>query len=137
MSRKYKEHFFGTTLLHLICQEGYAEMLKFVVNPNNHSAFDDGDLDLNVLNDRRRTPLHYVFAAPHTTFMALKHGLDENLLPKAIKAEEIEELTQWVSCRYERVNFSIVQYLLLLLLKAPTSPLCVFLCGYSDKTGRT
>lgn len=97
LCRKYKEHHFGTTVLHLICQEGYSEMLKFVVDPSNHSAFDDGDLDLNVLNDRRRTPLHYVFAAPHTTFMALKHGLDDNLLPAAVKAEEIEELTQWVS----------------------------------------
>ena len=94
--RKYKEHHFGTTLLHLICQEGYVEMMKFVVNPDNHSAFDDGDLNLNELNDRKRTPLHYVFAPPHTTFMGIKHGLDENLLPSAVKAEEIEELTHWV-----------------------------------------
>ena len=97
LCRKYKEHFFGTTALHLICQEGYSEMLKFVVDPKNHPAFDDGELDLNVLNDRRRTPLHYVFAAPHTTFMAMRHGLDDNLLPAAVKAEEIEDLAQWVS----------------------------------------
>jgi len=112
LGRKYKEHFFGTTVLHLICQEGYTEMLRFVVNPNNHSAFDDGDLDLNVLNDRKRTPLHYVFAAPHTTYMALKHGLDENLLPKAVKAEEIEELTQWVKPGGPSDRVELVQILI-------------------------
>lgn len=71
-------------------------MLRFVVNPANHSAFDDHELDVNVLNDRRRTPLHCVFTPPHATYMGLKHGLDEDLLPKAVKAEEIEEVSHWI-----------------------------------------
>jgi hypothetical protein len=45
--------------LHIVCQEGYASMLTFIMDPKNHSEFDDIEVDIDCLNDRKRTPLRF------------------------------------------------------------------------------
>jgi hypothetical protein len=86
----------GNTLFHIVCQEGYASMLEFILDPKNHSEFDDVTIDIDVLNDRNRTPLFMVFTPPTGTFMGLTYGLDENCNPNAQKPIGVETLADWV-----------------------------------------
>jgi hypothetical protein len=96
ITRKYKEHWLGNTLLHIVCQEGYASMLTFIMDPKNHSEFDDIEVDIDCLNDRKRTPLFMVFTPPTATYMGQLFGLDENCNPRAEKPEGIETLSDWI-----------------------------------------
>lgn len=41
INRKFRDQFLNQTLLHFICQEGYYPMLQFVIDPKNHSVFED------------------------------------------------------------------------------------------------
>ena len=56
INRKYKDAmFFGGTVLHFVCQEGYISMLEFVLNDSNHPEFDrDVVLDVSPKNGRHR-----------------------------------------------------------------------------------
>lgn len=67
INRQYKEPYHDNTILHFVCQEGYEEMLSFMVDPNTHSEFDDNSLELNIKNDRKRTPLLLCFTPPTAT----------------------------------------------------------------------
>eukprot|EP00602_Paraphysomonas_sp_CaronLab_P013140 CAMPEP_0185041476 /NCGR_PEP_ID=MMETSP1103-20130426/40809_1 /TAXON_ID=36769 /ORGANISM="Paraphysomonas bandaiensis, Strain Caron Lab Isolate" /LENGTH=440 /DNA_ID=CAMNT_0027581213 /DNA_START=38 /DNA_END=1357 /DNA_ORIENTATION=- len=96
ITRKYKDRWGGNTLLHIACQEGYSAMIAFILDPKNHSEFDDIEVDIDVLNDRKRTPLFLVFTPPTGTYMGLTYGLDENCNPIAEKPEGVETLSDWV-----------------------------------------
>lgn len=41
INRKYRDQFLNQSLIHFICQEGYFAMLEFVINPKNHSVFEE------------------------------------------------------------------------------------------------
>jgi len=55
--------------MHIICQEGYYDMLAFMFDPTKHTRFDHVKLNLNVYNDRRRTPFMLCFTPPSATYM--------------------------------------------------------------------
>lgn len=71
-------------------------MLQFILDPKNHSEFDDIVIDVDITNERSRTPLFLVFTPPTGTFMGLTYGLDENCNPNAQKPEGIESLSDWI-----------------------------------------
>jgi hypothetical protein len=71
-------------------------MLEFILDPKNHSQFDDIVLDIDIVNNRNRTPLFLVFTPPTGTFMGLHYGLDENCTPNAQKPLGVESLADWV-----------------------------------------
>lgn len=66
----------GDTLLHIVAREGYAKMVEFMVNPANRSMFEKTELDVNQVNDKRRTVMHVLFTPPTATFCGMKHGYD-------------------------------------------------------------
>lgn len=83
INRNYKDQHYGNTLLHTVCQEGivallrgfivvtviegYYQMLQFMGDPHNHSTLDTNDLEINVKNDKERTPLMLCFTPPTAT----------------------------------------------------------------------
>lgn len=71
-------------------------MLEFLCDPKNHSSFDDTDVDFNLFNDRKRTPLHLCFTPPTLTYMAMLYGLDGNNKPVTVKPEDVESLVDWI-----------------------------------------
>jgi hypothetical protein len=96
INRHYKDHHHNFTLLHMICQEGYYSMLDAFFNPANRSDLDaDIDIDVNVFNDKKRTPLFLCFTPPCATTMGLQCGLDSEGNIDAKK--RIEYLSQVLS----------------------------------------
>lgn len=77
INRHYKDNHQGNTILHMICQEGYFQMLEQLLNPANRSGLDDDVfLEINAVNDRNRTPLFLCFTPPSATRMGILCGLD-------------------------------------------------------------
>jgi hypothetical protein len=64
INRSYKDHHMGNTLLHMVCQEGYYNMLTYMANPMNRSGLDSEVLDFMAKNDRNRIPLFLCFTPP-------------------------------------------------------------------------
>ena len=96
INRKFRDQFLNQTLLHFICQEGYYVMLEFVIDPKNHSVFEDEGglplyfynrssiflvLDINPKDVKGRTPLYLCFTPPTATYLGLKYGLNEDGYP--------------------------------------------------------
>jgi len=48
INRRYKDHHHGDTIMHMICQEGYYNMLAYMFNPANRSGLDDS-IDLEAI----------------------------------------------------------------------------------------
>lgn len=46
---------------------GYYQMVQFMGDPHNHSTLDTNDLEVNVRNDKERTPLMLCFTPPSAT----------------------------------------------------------------------
>lgn len=67
INRPYKDHHIGNTLLHMICQEGYYNMLTYLSNPANRSGLDSEVLNFMAKNDRNRIPLLLCFTPPTAT----------------------------------------------------------------------
>jgi hypothetical protein len=68
INRHYKDHHLGNTILHMICQEGYYNMLTYMANPENRSGIDDGVyIDYTAKNDKNRIPLFLCFTPPTAT----------------------------------------------------------------------
>lgn len=114
VNRPYKDHHLGNTLIHMICQEGYFPMLNYLINPANRNDTDMNELEFSPPNERERTPLFLCFTPPTATvrlfnyihlmilfylaifqFNGLKSGVDQDGNVKAVKPEEIEQLTDW------------------------------------------
>jgi hypothetical protein len=96
INRKYKDQFLGNHLIHFVCQEGYSTMLTFMLDPTNHSEFDETVLEISPTNDRHRTPLMLAFTPPVFTYVAVENGLDENGDPILIRPEGLETLLDWI-----------------------------------------
>jgi hypothetical protein len=71
INRRYPDNHYGNTLLHMVCQEGYLQMLQFMVNPANKSGLDDNELEIEPRNIRNRTPLMLCFTPPSATVCLL------------------------------------------------------------------
>lgn len=76
INKSFPDRHLNYTILHFCCQMGYYYMLQFLMNPTNHSEFDDTVLAINCRNDKNRTPLHLCFYPPTATFLGLKFGVD-------------------------------------------------------------
>jgi hypothetical protein len=117
INRQYPEQG-GNTLMHFICMQGYFEMLEFLDDPQNHSAFDDVQLHFEIKNDRNRTPLMMCFTPPTATYLAQRYGVKEDGAPKMKQPDHIEVASDWISpgtqqqreemiCRLIRRNVSV------------------------------
>lgn len=83
--------------MHMVCQEGYYNMLAYMFNPANRSGLDDSvDLEVNPANDKRRVPLFMCFTPPCATQMGMKHGLDAEGNIIVVQPENIEQSGDWV-----------------------------------------
>lgn len=87
-------------------------MLEFILDPKNHSEFDDVVVDIDILNERNRTPLFMVFTPPTGTFMGLTFGLDENCNPNAQKPDGVETLSDWIKPGGPKQREAIVDILI-------------------------
>ncbi|CAM9881832.1 unnamed protein product, partial [Phaeothamnion confervicola] len=67
--------YYGDTLLHVVCREGYLPMLRFMLSPTSRTIYETVELSVNATNVRGRTPLLLCFTPPHFTFSARAHGL--------------------------------------------------------------
>lgn len=94
---RYRGEFGNCTLIHIICQEGYYDMLCFLLDEKNHSGFDDVKIEVTGRNERDRTPFHLCFTPPTLTYLARKHGIDNATgLPKCERPDGIEVQQDWV-----------------------------------------
>eukprot|EP00596_Hydrurales_sp_CCMP1899_P008985 CAMPEP_0119040646 /NCGR_PEP_ID=MMETSP1177-20130426/10651_1 /TAXON_ID=2985 /ORGANISM="Ochromonas sp, Strain CCMP1899" /LENGTH=369 /DNA_ID=CAMNT_0007005925 /DNA_START=219 /DNA_END=1325 /DNA_ORIENTATION=- len=83
INKRYKDvTHHGNGLLHFVCQEGFFSMLEFITNKVNRPDLDkDLPLDLNMHNDKDRTPLLICFTPSVSTFLGQKYGIGDNGLP--------------------------------------------------------
>lgn len=96
INRKYKGKFGSTTLLHIICQEGYDTMLAFLLDPLSHSEYDENAIIIDPRNDRRRTPLMLCFTPPTATYMGQKYGLSDDGNPLSERPDGVEVVADWI-----------------------------------------
>ena len=83
INRKYMDQFNQSTLLHMICQEGYPQMLEFMLNPRNHAEADHIQIEVDPLSNRKRSPLFVLFTPPVASYLGLRYGVDAaTQLPK-------------------------------------------------------
>lgn len=57
INRKFKDQFINQSLIHLVCQEGYYVMLDFMIDPKNHSVFEEEGIALVIYLFRLKTVL--------------------------------------------------------------------------------
>jgi ankyrin repeat protein len=96
INKQYNDMHRDYTLLHITAEMGYYTMLEFIINPRNHSEFDDTVLAINCRNDKNRTPLMLCFQPPTASFLGLKFGIDENGNYKTEKPEDLEIESDWI-----------------------------------------
>lgn len=112
INRNYRDPWNGATIAHVVCQEGYLEMLEFMMDPSKHSEFDHVKLDFNICNERERTPLLLVFTPPTGTHIGQCHGVDSSGNPIPQKPEGVELLTDWIRSGNEEVREEILRILI-------------------------
>jgi hypothetical protein len=71
-------------------------MLKFMVDPKNHSSFDDTEIDFNQMNDRNRVALFYCFTPDIMTYTALVNGVEPDGTPISVKPDDVESMVDWI-----------------------------------------
>ena len=97
INRKYREKFHNSTLLHIICSQGFYEMLDFILEEKNHPSFDDVPVEIHGRNDRNRTALHLCFTPPQLTYLGLLYGIDPDTgLPNSQRPDGIEVIQDWI-----------------------------------------
>lgn len=106
----------GDTLMHIICREGYYKMAEFTINPSNRSMFEKVELDVNTLNDKKRSALHVLFTPPSFTFCAMKNGYDPvaaapiEVPPESLEAANVAN--DWVKPGKRQQRMEILKLLL-------------------------
>lgn len=96
INRKFLETHGGDTLLHMVCREGYYDMVAFIENPKNHSEFDDTQLMVNIRNENGRTPIMLCFTAPSATCCGMQFGVLPNGNANSQPPEGLEEISDWI-----------------------------------------
>ena len=71
INRKYKDHHNGNCVIHMLCQEGYYNMLSYLLNPANRSDLDATELEITPKNDKNRIPLFLCFTPPSATVSSI------------------------------------------------------------------
>lgn len=112
INRNYHDPWNGATISHVVCQEGYLEMLEFILDPSKHSEFDHVKLDFNICNERERIPLLLVFTPPTGTHIGQCHGVDSSGRPIPQKPEGVELLTDWIRPGDEHIREEILSILI-------------------------
>jgi hypothetical protein len=92
INRKYKDHHGGNCIIHMLCQEGYYNMLTYLLSPANRSGMDSTELEISPKNDRHRTPLFLCFTPPAATVsstrLLTKGGIDFICGPSVQRVKE-------------------------------------------------
>ncbi len=96
INRHYKEPYLQNTLLHFVCQEGYLEMLKFMLDDSTHSEFDETVLEISATNVKFRIPLHHCFMPSAMTFCGQTFGVEIDGSAKSERPDGIEVASDWV-----------------------------------------
>ena len=96
INRQFKQTLGGNSLLHLMCQEGYYEMLEFLFNPVNHPERDHVPLEVNMKNNKNRSPLLMCFTPPSKTFLGLKYGVKPDGNCNSERPDGIEVMSDWI-----------------------------------------
>ena len=96
INRKYRDEWVAYSMLHFVCQEGYATMLEFALDPKSHSEFDENEIEIDIRNARNRTPMMLCFTPPTGTYVGLQNGLNDDLVPLAEQPEDVEVLSDWI-----------------------------------------
>ena len=74
INRKFREYD-GCSLVHLCCQEGYPEMLNFLLEWEEVDIKDIGvKVEVNNKNEKGRTPLMLCFTPPIMTYLGQTYG---------------------------------------------------------------
>lgn len=71
-------------------------MLEFLLEEKNHPEFDHVPVDIDVLNERKRTPLFLVFTPPFLTYTGSQNGLKPNGTPIAVQPEGVVSSFDWI-----------------------------------------
>jgi len=114
VNKNFAGGWLGDALLHICVREGYYAMVEFMINPKNRSMFDNTALNIDVENDKWRSPLHVAFTPPSATFMAVKYGFDENTgMPNEEQPTGLQNVhTDWVHVGKEKERFEIIKILI-------------------------
>jgi len=96
INRPFKQTLGGNSMLHLMCQEGFYEMLEFLFNPVNHPERDDVPLEVNMKNNKNRTPLLMCFTPPTKTYLGLKYGVKPDGNCNSERPDGIEIMSDWI-----------------------------------------
>jgi len=96
INRPFKQTLGGNSMMHLMCQEGYFEMLEFLFNPTNHPERDHVPLEVNMRNNKNRTPLLMCFTPPTKTYLGLKYGVKPDGNCNSERPDGIELMTDWI-----------------------------------------
>lgn len=112
INKNYRDPWSGNTLIHLMCQEGYLNMLEFAFDDTKHTRFDHVDIDLSNRNDRDRLPFFLCFTPPTSTTAALHNGMEKDGTPVLIKPESIEIIGDWTLPGSEKKRQEIIAFLI-------------------------
>lgn len=112
INKNYKDPWCGNTLIHLMCQEGYLNMLQFIYDETKHSRFDHVEIDLTNENDRDRVPFFLCFTPPTSTTSAIQNGMERDGTPVLVKPESIEIITDWTLPGSEKKRQEIIAFLI-------------------------
>jgi hypothetical protein len=86
-------------------------MLTFLMDDKNHPEFDHVPVDIDVFNDKKRTPLFLVFTPPFATYNGTKNGLNPNGSPIAVQPEGVDVAEDWIKPGGPRQREEIVKFL--------------------------
>jgi len=114
INKPYHDKHRENTILHMVCQEGYQIMAKFMFDPANRSEVDDNTLLISPRNNRNRTPLMLCFTPPSATFCGMKFGIDEDGNARSERPPELEgkSVSDWCKPGGPRSREAIVKLLL-------------------------
>lgn len=117
VNRRYRGIYANNTLLQLICQEGFYDMLVFLMDEKNHSVLDDQVLDIVGRNERDRTSLHLCFTPPSLTYNGQKYGIDSDTgLPNCQRPDGIEVQQDWIKPGGPRMREKCVAHVCIMLV---------------------
>eukprot|EP01041_Mallomonas_annulata_P006565 gene6565-13287_t len=112
INRNYKEPWNGNSLTHIICTEGFLDMLTFILDKSKHSEWDHVDLNLRNKNDRDRVPFFLCFTPPTATYTGLTNGVNIQGEVISIRPDGIEIIADWIQPGNQLEREGIIQLLI-------------------------
>lgn len=97
VNRRYQGKHAQYSLLHITAQEGYIRMVESVFNDQTRIPADrDVPIDVNLKNQRGRTPLHVAFSPPTITWNGQKYGLEPDASTAKSVRPEVQLDSDWI-----------------------------------------